>query len=159
MSDASEAKGELTRFTGANFEGPAHASPYPVSRLAPVHELVDLAREIERADEMVSATTHAKLDEIARQIRALQARAHEVIRAAQVDSALHQAGCSFKRRVGETYHLYRRDTGQLYFSMLAPEEWGDAPHEYVGSYRLEVDRSWSPVDDFSARARLEQIEV
>ncbi len=116
-----------------------------MSRLAPVHDLVDLAREIERADELLSATTHAKLDEIARQIRALQARARAVVEETRVDLALHHARCNFEKRVGHTYHLYRRDDGELWFSMLSPAEWRRCPHHFEGSFRLEADRSWQPV--------------
>ena len=35
--------------------GPDHSSPYPVSRLAPGFGLVDLAREIEQADQSVAS--------------------------------------------------------------------------------------------------------
>ncbi len=36
-------------------QGADHSSPYPVSRLAPGFDLVDLAREIDQADQMVSS--------------------------------------------------------------------------------------------------------
>ena len=52
-------------------EGPPSLSPYPMSRLAPSHELVDVAREIERADLMLGAVVGNKLQLIADQIRGL----------------------------------------------------------------------------------------
>jgi len=133
---------------GRKHDGPERTSPYPVSRLGAKIELVDVAHEIERADEMVGAVVGGKLEVIAEQIRALQAQAREVMAAAQRDLELHHAECSFSKRPGATYHLYERATGALYFSMLSPAEWGGAPpHPFRGSYRLEVDRSFTRVDD------------
>lgn len=133
--------------------GPASASPYGLSTLAPAISLVDVASEIERADTMIGAVAHSKLAVIAEQIRALQDKAREVLQEARRDLDLHRARCAFSRRVGHVYHLYRRDDGELYWSMVAPEEWGGAPpHEFVGSYRLGLDQSWTPVGDESDAA-------
>jgi hypothetical protein len=36
--------------------------------------------------------------------------------------------------------------------MLSPEDWGGrAPHAYEGSYRLEADMGWTPVDRVADR--------
>lgn len=132
---------------GKKHEGPARTSPYPVSRLGARADLVDVAREIAEADRMVGTVVHGKLDVIAKQIRALQEEAQTIMEAARRDLELHHAECSFVKRVGATYHLYERASGALYFSMLSPEEWGGAPpHPYRGSYRLEIDRSFTPVE-------------
>lgn len=147
------------RYTGSQHLGPARTSPYPVSRLAPVHNLVDLAQEIERADELVSTSTNAKLEEIAIQIRSLQARAREVVEEARVDVALHHARCSFKKRIGHPYHLYRRASGEHYFSMISPSEWGDSPHEFVGTYCMQPDRRWVAVDPERPKPSLDEARV
>lgn len=128
-------------------EGPARTSPYPASRLGASIRLVDTAREIEQADRMLGAVAGGKLDVIARQIRALQREAQEILERAQRDLELHRAECAFQKRPGATYHLYERANGSLYFSMLSVEEWGGAPpHPHRGSYRLELDQSWTPVN-------------
>ena len=150
---------ELVRHGGSNFAGPAHASPYPVSRLSPAHDLVDMAREIAEADNMIGTVTHAKLELIAEQIRALQTKAREVLAAAADNAGLHRAACSFQRRIGQTYHLYRRPDGRDYFSMLGPEDWNGAPpHAFGGSFRLEPDMSWSPAER-SRRARIGELRL
>jgi len=139
---------ELKRYDGkALHRGPDHAAPYPVSRLAPAIELVDLAREIAQADTMVNSRVSAKLKVIADQVRSLQAQAREALEQASRDQALHHAQCNFQRRPGHIYHLYCRTDGSRYFSMLAPADWrGGAPHSFEGSYRLEADMSWTPLD-------------
>lgn len=133
---------------GGRHEGPARTSPYPLSRLSAPHELVDVAREIQQADALLGAVTGGKLALIAQQIRSLQEQARRILDAAQRDGELHRAACNFKKRPGHVYHLYRRDDGVRYLSMLSPEEWGGKPpHAFEGSYRLEVDMSWTPVDE------------
>lgn len=128
-------------------KGPDHSAPYPVSRLAPAMELVDLAKEIEQADSMVNTKVSAKLKVIADQVRALQAEARSVLEDAQRDQSLHRAKCNFKRHPGKVYHLYEKEDGALYFSMLSPQDWNDnPPHQFMGSYRLENDMSWTPAD-------------
>lgn len=123
-----------------------HASPYPLSRLAPPFALVDVAREIELADQMLGATVGNKLELLAEQIRALQAKARDVLAAAERDAKLHRARCNFRKRPGFVYHLYRAADESLYFSMLSPADWcGAAPDAFVASYRLELDASFTEV--------------
>lgn len=139
---------KLRRYRGDAHQGEAMSSPYPVSRLAAQIDLVDIARELERADAAVNLRVTAKLEVIAEQIRSLQAEARRVLETAQQDHALHHARCHFKRIPGQTYHLYRKGDGSTYFSMVAPNDWGgEPPHDFVGSYRLEPDMSWVPADE------------
>ncbi|WP_437762516.1 DUF2452 domain-containing protein [Sorangium sp. So ce281] len=142
-----------TKHGGGRHEGPSRTSPYPLSRLSAPHELVDVAREIQQADALLGAVTGGKLAQIARQIRSLQEEARRVLEAAQRDGELHRAACNFKKRPGHVYHLYRRGDGVPYLSMLSPEEWGGSPpHAFEGSYRLEVDMSWTPTPSEEAEA-------
>lgn len=127
--------------------GAEHASPYPVSRLAPSIDLVDLAKEISQADTMINNVATAKLRVIADQMKALQAEARSVLEAAKHNQTLHRAQCNFKRKAGKLYHLYQKNDESSYFSMLSLEDWGGKPpHTYLGSYRLEADMSWTPVE-------------
>jgi hypothetical protein len=70
-----------------------------------------------------------------------------VIERARRDAELHRATCQMVKRPGAVYHLYRRPSGEAYFSILSPDDWrGAAPHAYEGSYRLEIDLSFTRVD-------------
>ena len=133
---------------------PTAASTFPLSRLSAPHTLVDVAREIEAADSLLSAVAAGKLESIARQIRALQEEAARTLAEARDAAELHRAQCSFKKIPGKLYHLYQRDNGERYFSMLSPEDWGNAaPHAYLGTYRLEADMRFTPAADVAARER------
>ena len=139
--------------SGANFapvsnkhDGPDNTSPYPVSRLAPAFDLVDVAAEIQRADAMLGAVTEGKLRLIAEQMLALRKQAEEILASAKDNADLHRAACAFTRRPGQVYHLYERPDGRRYFSMLSPDDWGTPPHTFVGSFRLQSDMSWQQED-------------
>lgn len=138
-------------------EGEGRSAPYPLSRMAPTIELVDLAREIAAADNMLTTLAHGKLQVIADQIRALRDEAHAILEQTRRDQELHRAACNFKRVPGRVYHLYRRSNGALYFSMLAPAEWGEPPDSFVGSFRLENDMSWVPADKAEERPDTRQL--
>jgi hypothetical protein len=128
--------------------GADHSSPYPVSRLAPGFGLVDLAHEIEQADQVVAGRLGAQLEVIAEQVRSLQAQARRVLEQAREDQRLHHARCTFQRKAGHIYHLYEEPDGSLAFSMLSPDDWGgDPPRPFRGSYRLQSDLSWTPAEN------------
>ena len=128
--------------------GSARTSPYPVSRLASTIDLVDVAKQISQADQLVNTKVSAKLQVIADQISALQEEAKKVLAQARDDQELHRAHCNFKRIPGKVYHLYEKADGSLHFLMLGPQEWGGAPpYKFIASYRLESDMSWCNVDE------------
>jgi hypothetical protein len=137
-------------------ESSQKAARYPLSRLSAKHDLVDVAREIQVADATLGGVTVAKLRVIAEQIKHLQAQAAQILDEAKHSSELHRATCNFQRRPGHVYHLYRRNDGSLYWSMLSPEEWGTPPDAFDGSYRLELDMSWTAVEDVEQRDTIEE---
>lgn len=133
------------------YDGPQSTSPYPLSRLSAPHELVNMAQEIAAADAVLTAVVGAELETIARQIRSLQAQAADALRRAQRDAALHRAECRFRKQPGRIYHLYRAEGGRSYFSLLSPDDWqGAPPHTFEGSYRLEADMRFTPLETRTA---------
>jgi hypothetical protein len=142
------------KYSGDNFRGADHASPYPVSRLGAPISLVDSARIIEAASSKVALRTNAQLEVIVEQMKALQERAREIIEQASRDVDLIHAECRFHRVPGKIYHLFERGDGHRYFSMVGPDEFGGAvPRGFVASYRYEHDESWTRVDEMEARDR------
>ncbi|XP_060665856.1 uncharacterized protein C1orf50 homolog [Drosophila nasuta] len=110
-------------------------------------DIIKLAQEIQAADKQLKNSTSQKLVVILDQIKMLQAQAMNILQESNDSRALHSAACNFTKKPGHIYHLYQRATGQNYFSMLSPEEWNHpADQTFKGSYRLEYDLSWTPVD-------------
>ncbi len=131
------------KYKGENLREPQHRSPYPVSRLAPAMELVELARAVSEADDMLTYQATAQLRLLAEQMQQLRAKARRILAETWANQELHRARCAFQKRVGQSYHLYRKSCGTLTFSLIGPDEWGPAaPFEFVGTYQLEPDRTW-----------------
>jgi hypothetical protein len=144
--------GPTLRDSGDKHRGEQRTSPYPMSRLAPVHDLVDVARQIAEADRMIGVVASAELTLIADQIRALQDRARTILAEARESLDIHQARCGFQKRPGHVYHLYARAEGERFLSMIGPEEWGEGGgRTFLGSFRLELDQSWTRVDTGEGR--------
>ncbi|WPL18615.1 hypothetical protein Thiowin_03695 [Thiorhodovibrio winogradskyi] len=126
---------------------PAHSSSYPVSRLAPAFHAPDPRDQLGRVEAMLGARTSAKLELIADQIRHLQDSARAILQEAKQEQELHQAVCAFERKPGNAYHLYCKQDGTRFWSMLSPNDWrGQSPYPFIGSYRLEADYSWTRLD-------------
>jgi len=119
-------------------------------------DLIELARHVETADSHTKAIVGGKLELISEQIKALQGQAQQVLVDAKQDMELSHAKCNFMRRPGQIYHLYKRKDfdgiDETFFSMLSPLEWlNNPPDEYLNSYRLEYDMSWTQVDKIKVR--------
>lgn len=130
------------------YDGPARSAPYPLSRMAPSYDLVNVAARIQEADQTLATMTGGKLGVIAEQIARLQEQARTLLEKARRDAELHRAQCSFEKKPGGTYHLYRRTAdGVLWFSRLGPEEWvTPQPQSFEGTFRLELDMSFTRLD-------------
>lgn len=125
-----------------------------VVRIAGQYDLVNLAHQVQNADRFIRATAGSKLQQIATQIRFLQQQAREVLEQAKRDAQLHHAACNFQKRPGHIYHLYEKPNGQTYFSMLSPTDWGASqPHHHIGSFHLEMDMSWTPIEELERRSK------
>jgi len=114
-------------------------------------DLVELAREVQRADEEVRHVASGKLQIIAEQIRFLQEQAKKVLDEARDSTNLNNAKCNFVKKPGNVYYLYERSSGTVYFSMLGPQEWADCPHVFMGAYRYEQDRTWTKMEDIKRK--------
>jgi len=116
-------------------------------------DLVELAEQVQKADEFTRATAGSKLTVIAEQVRFLQEQARKVLEDARLNALLHKTSCNFKKVPGKTYYVYkqRKHPDQEMISMISPQEWGAAGPEFVAAYRLEHDMSWTPEKDFERR--------
>lgn len=71
----------------------------------------------------MQANVGSKLSVIAEQVRFLQEQAKRILNEAKDNYSLHHIPCNFVKKPGCIYHLYERDSGQKYFSILSSEVW------------------------------------
>ncbi|XP_029434958.1 uncharacterized protein C1orf50 homolog isoform X2 [Rhinatrema bivittatum] len=125
---------------------------YHTNHVEDPSDLVALAEQVQKADEFIRANASNRLTVIAEQIRLLQEQARKVLEDAKKDADLHHVACNMVKRPGNIYHLYMRESGQRYFSILSPNDWGPGhPHEFLGSYKLQHDMSWTPHGNIEQR--------
>ncbi|XP_057563543.1 uncharacterized protein C1orf50 homolog isoform X2 [Hippopotamus amphibius kiboko] len=135
---------ELTPTPG----GLALVSPYHTHRVGDPLDLVALAEQVQKANEFVRANATNKLTVIAEQIEHLQEQARKVLEDARRDADLHHVACNIVKKPGNIYYLYKRESGQRYFSIISPKEWGTScPHDFLGAYKLQHDLSWTLYED------------
>uniref|UniRef100_F6PRN9 Uncharacterized protein n=1 Tax=Ciona intestinalis TaxID=7719 RepID=F6PRN9_CIOIN len=140
----------VTNVKCGNFSGQAHLVEGTKPRNK--EDLIDLAQQIQQCDSSIQAAASSKLRTILDQMRSLQEQAKKVLEETKRDAELHHAACNFKKIPGKLYYLYRRPSGQTYFSMLSNEEWGaSCPHEFLACYKLEYDFTWTLYEDIEKR--------
>uniref|UniRef100_A0A3B3Q3U0 Chromosome 1 open reading frame 50 n=1 Tax=Paramormyrops kingsleyae TaxID=1676925 RepID=A0A3B3Q3U0_9TELE len=123
-------------------------SSYQSHRIGDPMDLVMLAQQVQKGNEFIRANACNKLTVIADQIRYLQEQARRVLENAKMDAELHHVACNMVKKPGNMYYLYMRESGQRYFSILSPKEWGSScPHKFLGAYKLQHDMSWTPLEE------------
>ena len=68
---------------------------------------------------------------------------NRLVELAEDNQMIYQAQYNFVPRVGQTYHLYRIESGKITLSLIEPQAWNK---EYLGSYEFTADSIWKKVD-------------
>ncbi|KAM8927995.1 uncharacterized protein C1orf50 homolog [Pelodytes ibericus] len=138
--------------SSSNPSGVQLVNSYRTSRIGDPANLVELAQQVQKADDFIRANASNRLTVIAEQIRVLQEQARRVLEEAKRDAELHHAACNVVKKPGNIYYLYKRESGQKYFSILSPKDWGSScPHEFLAAYKLQHDMSWTPYENIEKR--------
>jgi len=109
--------------------------PYPASRLAPRIVPQDLTNFRTRGIGRVERELQQELIELREKYLA-------VIDAFNWNKMIYESQIGFEPVCGEVYHLYEIE-GQFTLSMVEPTEW---PQKWIGSFRLNADGRWLPVE-------------
>jgi len=57
---------------------------------------------------------------------------------------VYNAKFSFEPVIGETYHLYVGRDGNIFLSMVNPNEWN---YDHVGSFSLDSNNKWNKINE------------
>lgn len=90
------------------------------------------------------AQTDQQFGQIYEQMELLMKQANELRKRVDVSERIYSCQLNFKPVIGEIYHLYQRDDGSDFLSMIAPNEWGRSRkyNELVATVKLLPDHTW-----------------
>ena len=61
----------------------------------------------------------------------------------QMNERLYMASHNFEPTSGEIYHLYKKEFGEEFLSLISPDQW--KKFEFIGSYKFLSDGRWELV--------------
>lgn len=115
----------------------AALKPYATSVGAPVITTTDTLAWKNRSINKINHKVKAKYLEIKEQYEKL-------MQEYEYNQLIFNAKFSFEPIIGETYHLYKRDNGEVFLSLIAPHQ---CNFEFLGSFYLNAEQIWQKVED------------
>ena len=88
--------------------------------------------------------TEMQLNQLQQQIQLLYNQAQEIKNRTDISVWIYQSIMGFDPIVNHVYHLYEKDDGLHFLSMVAPNEWGRTKKfsRFIATVRLLADHTW-----------------
>jgi hypothetical protein len=113
----------------------AALKPYATSVGAPVITTTDTIAWKNRSINKLNHKVQTRFQEIKDQYE-------QLMKEFEYNSLIYSAKFSFEPIIGQTYHLYARDNGENFLSLIAPNQCLFAA---LGSFQLNADQIWEKV--------------
>lgn len=111
-------------------------TPYGTNVSAPAIQLPDTKDYREVKVKEAQNKLRSKYEELEQEFKKL-------VETAADNELIYSANVRFSPIVGRTYHLYKKEDGETWVSMVGPHEWGpNYDFEFLGSFRLATDSVW-----------------
>lgn len=106
--------------------------PYATNVGAPAIIKEDISAWKQRGVNKVNHQLKTKFDE-------LKAEYQQMIEEFKWNELVYSSKFNFEPVIGEEYHLYVGDDGNIFLSLIEPHQW---KREHVGSFRLNSEQKW-----------------
>lgn len=113
----------------------ASLKSYPTAVGAPVITPIDSSAWKNRSIARINHKIEAKYLE-------LKTEFTKIMQEFEYNKLIFEAKFTFEPVIGEVYHLYKRDNGESFLSMIAPNE---CNFNILGSFYLNADQTWEKV--------------
>lgn len=123
-------------FNTENQQYDAALKPYATTVGAPVITTTDTTAWKNRSINKVNHKINAKYLE-------LKAEYEKMIHEFEYNTLIFNSEFSFEPVIGEVYHLYQREKGNAFLSLIAPAQ---CNFKHSGSFYLNVDQTWEKVN-------------
>lgn len=92
--------------------------------------------------------TNMQLGQIQEQINLLYQQAMAIKERSELSVKIYQAHMGFDPIVGHQYHLYEKEDGSHFLSMIGPKEWGRSKkfEKHIAHVRLLADHTWEVIE-------------
>ena len=108
--------------------------PYATNVGGPAFSASDLTLWKNVASSKMSAHFKTRFEEIKQEY-------DEMMVQFEWNQIVHNSKIGFEPVIGEEYHLYERDNGERFLSIIPPQTW---KKKLIGSFKLTTDRMWLP---------------
>ncbi|MBT2160686.1 DUF2452 domain-containing protein [Zobellia laminariae] len=113
----------------------AALKPYATSVGAPVITITDTIAWKNRSISKVNHKIEARYLE-------LKAEYDKMMQEFEFNKLIYNAKFNFEPIIGKVYHLYKRENGESFLSIIAPEE---CRFNALGSFYLNADQIWEKI--------------
>ncbi|CAM4334507.1 DUF2452 domain-containing protein [Zobellia nedashkovskayae] len=113
----------------------AALKPYATSVGAPVITITDTIAWKNRSISKVNHKIEARYVE-------LKAEYDKMMQEFEFNKLIYNAKFNFEPIIGKIYHLYKRENGESFLSIIAPEE---CRFNALGSFYLNADQIWEKI--------------
>ncbi|MEZ5007022.1 MAG: DUF2452 domain-containing protein [Chitinophagales bacterium] len=110
----------------------ANILPYATNVGAPSIQIEDISNWKKININKINHQFKAKYQQI-------QEEYNQMMEQFEYNNLIYQANFNFEPVIGEHYHLYRRDSGESFLSIIAPHE---CNFDHIGSFQLNLDKMW-----------------
>lgn len=90
-----------------------------------------------------NANIHKVNHQFKSQFDDLKAQYDSMMQQFEYNNLIYNSKFSFEPIMGKTYHLYKKENGDVWLSLIAPNE---CSWNYVGTFRLNSDKTWERIE-------------
>jgi len=88
------------------------------------------------------------MSQLYEQMQLLAEQAKKIQQRVEISERIYSVKMGFEPIIGKTYYLYRRENGEDFLSLIAPNEWGRGKKiEYVATVKLLADHTWDVMNE------------
>ena len=97
-----------------------------------------------RALNAMDHQTDMQLGQIYEQMKLLASQAKKLNERKKISEFIYKAEARFEPYINHTYHLYKRENGNLLLSLIGPNQWGKSKRtfEFIATVKLLADHTW-----------------
>lgn len=77
--------------------------------------------------------------EMKNRVEKLKEEYDKILEELKWNETVYKSEINFEPLIGETYHLYKRDNGKTFLSLIPPSQW---KKELIGSFKLNSELKW-----------------